>query len=250
VLTLLTVGVHAGVRFLLSGDETAVAGDVAVFRAFALTQFAWIVSYFGLIAFAIYQAMPVAAKASLLDSLWPWYSLAMITQIMWIVCGYFNLQHISLGIAFLGIGAQIGLYFTLAVERPPLLQFSNQDRGFIYFPLSLFFGWSIFNVVELVPATLRAYNITNLFLDNAWWVVILMLLVAMIACFFLLQTQDLPLAVIMGWGLFGVYLENFREMRIGVAALVCLLMIMAAAGVAIYQWLQMRKTAVSPNDYF
>lgn len=113
----------------------------------------WGLIYLGLIAFAIYQALPAQRHNPHLVRMGYLLVLASLAQIAWVFCFQSRLFALSL-VAMLGILLPlIGVYFRVGIDS---IRVSRQEKWLIQIPLSIYLAW--ISVATLVNVALTLYN--------------------------------------------------------------------------------------------
>jgi len=144
--------VQAVGRVGLTAAQFADAGNETL-RAAGYAFSIWSVIYAGLVAFAVYQALPRQRADPLIQALAAPALVAIVGTGLWIWASAFNARWASVAIIVVSAAALTwGLLRAPARNAAPSLQ----TRGFVWWPLSLLAGWltiaSAINILTVLTA--------------------------------------------------------------------------------------------------
>lgn len=170
VSTLVMVGLAVGLP--LGGHSTAYVSNL-YYSAITPAGWAfsiWSVIYTGLIAFAIWQALPAQRENSRLRAAGPWIMGICISNGLWLVAWHNVLLPLSLLI--------IGLYLLFCVKTVDAMLLGGKPKaraeywlGFIVF--SVYAGWLTIATTANATVVLLAQGVPLGLNDTAWGVIIL-----------------------------------------------------------------------------
>src|SRR3990172_7576085 len=110
----------------------------------------WGVIYLGLIAFAVYQALPAQRKIKVLDSIAPLYWLASPANAVWIVLWHYEYFTLTIFVMAVLLLSLIAIYRRLRAAGQPGAGF----RWCVQLPFSIYLGWisvaTIANAAQLL----------------------------------------------------------------------------------------------------
>ncbi|MEZ4729950.1 MAG: tryptophan-rich sensory protein [Caldilineaceae bacterium] len=165
----------------------------------------WSVIYLGLIAYAIYQALPRQRTNPRLRAIfWP-FLLSCIANSSWIFVWHYGLYPLSLLIMLVLLGSLIWLYARL---YPSFSFVSAAERWTTHIPFRIYLGW-------ITVATVA--NTTIVLYDLGWqgapvgaddWAAFLIFAAALIGFFFALRLRDMAYTLVLAWAFFGIYIEQ------------------------------------------
>jgi benzodiazapine receptor len=160
----------------------------------------WGLIYLGLLAFAVFQALPGQRKTKLFDELAPVYWLASLANAAWIFLWHYEYFPLTILVMAGLLVSLISIYRKVNVTR-------KQDQGYrwcVQLPFSIYLGWIC--VATISNATQLLY-----FLEwNGWgisaeiWAVV-MLAVATLLGFAMLQLErDWAYSLVLVWAFAGI----------------------------------------------
>lgn len=203
VFAIAVPAVQMGMGLGLSQAEFAADGNTTL-RAEGYAFSIWSVIYLGLIAYAVYQALPKTPETPLLRR-FGWPSAAAIFGCgVWIVAAALDLKWATVVIIFASALA--------AVE--PLLDRSSyirraegRDRLFVLWPLGLLAGWlTIASALNLLTVLTAKGIITTS--TAPVWAAGGVLAVTIAALYVTWRTRLIAYAIPIAWGLIGVFVAE------------------------------------------
>ena len=152
--TLLTITVNVLATALpLNGQDTGEISDrfdiyfVPAGYVFSI----WGLIYLGLIAFAIYQALPSQQDNQLLKKIYPAYWIGSLANIVWLFLWHYNIFSLTL-VAMLTILASL-LYIYVQISKSGS-ELDRNQKWFVKLPFSIYLGWisvaTIANVTQVL----------------------------------------------------------------------------------------------------
>ncbi len=98
----------------------------------------WGVIYLGLLAYAVYQALPAQRQSPRLRSIRTLFLVGSLANIAWIFLWHYQLFPLTLVAMLVLLGTLIGIYLRLRIGRtsPPLV-----ERLAVDLPFSIYLGW-------------------------------------------------------------------------------------------------------------
>jgi hypothetical protein len=98
----------------------------------------WGLIYLGLIAYAVYQALPAQAHNPDLRSIGYIFVLSSLANIGWILLWHYEVFPATVLVMSVLLVCLIGIYLRLDIGRK---QVSNGMRWFVHLPFSIYLGW-------------------------------------------------------------------------------------------------------------
>jgi hypothetical protein len=191
-------------EFANDGNETLRAGRYA----FSI----WGLIYFGLAAYAVYQAMPRTQETPLLK-LAGWPSVIGIAGCgFWILASAFDQK-----IATVVIIAGSALIITLTVWAGALLDMGRGERWFVLIPLALLAGWlTVATALNTLTVLTALEIITPASATPA--AVLGIIIVALIALFVVARVRLAAYGLPIAWGLAAIYASDAPFIGLGATA--------------------------------
>jgi translocator protein len=165
----------------------------------------WSVIYLGLIAYAIYQALPSQRTNPRLRAIfWP-FLLSCIANSSWLFAWHYEFFPLSLLIMLVLLGSLIFLYARL---YPSFSFASAAERWTTHIPFRIYLGWV--TVATIANATIVLYDLgwqgAPLGADD--WAAFLLFTATLIGFFFALRLRDMAYTLVLVWAFIGIYVEQ------------------------------------------
>ncbi|KEF35344.1 MULTISPECIES: tryptophan-rich sensory protein [Deinococcus] len=213
----------------LFGRSNADVSDALpnAFTPAGLTFAIWGVIFLGLLAFAVYQALP-AQRGPRLDRLfWP-FLLSNLLNVGWLLA----FQSLNIGLSVLVMLGLLGSLIWLYLEvrgLPP----QGAEGLTLRLPTSLYLGWISVATIANVTAWLVSRGVTAGLagLSAPAWSAVLLLVAAGLGAFFLVRFRDYAYGAVLLWAFYGVYAArpDVTAVALGVAASAALVVLSAVA---------------------
>lgn len=165
----------------------------------------WSVIYLGLIAYAIYQALPSQKTNPRLRSIgWP-FVVTCIANSSWIFAWHYGFFPLSLGLMLILLVGLIAIYVRLL---PTFATVSAGERWSTHIPFRIYLGW-------ITVATIA--NTTILLYDQGWrgaplseplWAAIMIGIATVVGLIFALRFRDVAYTLVLVWALIGIYVNQ------------------------------------------
>lgn len=165
----------------------------------------WSIIYLGLIAYAIYQALPSQrANPRLRAIAWP-FVLSCAANSGWIFAWHYGLYPLSLAIMLLLLGSLIVIYRRL---YPAFSQATTAERWTTHIPFRIYLGW--ITVATIANTTIVLYNWgwQGAPLTAEIWAALLIYIATVIGFFFALRSRDAAYTLVLVWAFVGIYVEQ------------------------------------------
>lgn len=168
----------------------------------------WGLIYAGLIAFAIYQALPNQRHNSFLQQIGYKLAIASCAQIIWVFCFLYRYYAVSflamLGILFPLIAAYLSLPFKNSSVR-----LTNKNRWLIRNPISIYLAWISVATIVNGATVLRAWTWDGFGLNPEIWTIIMLLLAAFITNLVAIPRLDFYYGGVFVWALIAIAIKNY-----------------------------------------
>jgi hypothetical protein len=165
----------------------------------------WGVIYLGLIAYAIYQALPSQrANPRLRAITWP-FILSCLANSAWIFAWLY--EYLALALALITI-LTIALAILYARLYPMFPTVPTAERWTTHIPFRIYLGWA--TVATIANATIALYDLgwQGAPLDAATWAAILLVVATVIGLFFALRLRDAAYTLVLVWAFVGIYVKQ------------------------------------------
>lgn len=234
----------AAVALPLFGRDTGAISDGfdVVFKPAGYVFGIWSVIYVGLIAFAVYQALPAQRTNARLAAIDRPFALSCVANGLWLVLWHALWIPATLAVMLVLLGALLTIYQRLDAGRASV---GLLERWCVDVPFSVYLGW--ISVALMVNATIVGYQ-------AGWdggrigpdgWAIILMAVGAGIAAFLARSRRDVAFALVLAWAFYGIAVEQGDDGNVARWAKVAALYSVFVALRALMQWWRARTVAAA-----
>jgi TspO/MBR family len=165
----------------------------------------WGIIYIGLIAYAIYQALPSQRQNPRLQATGWWVSLSGLANIAWIFLWHYEQFPLTL-IAMLGLLATLILtYLRLNTDATPV---STAEKWTVRLPFSVYLGWITVATVANVTSVLDYLNWDGFGIAPEIWMGIVLVAVLAISVLMNYNRRDVAFALVILWALAGISIKH------------------------------------------
>lgn len=242
---LATIGVNWLANALpLNGQQTGEISDrFQVFFVPAGYVFAiWGVIYLGLIAFAVYQALPAQRDNPRLARIGWLFALSCLANIGWLFLWHYNQFVWTVGAMLALLGLLIAIYTRLGIGR---VSVSSAERWSVQIPFSIYLGWVSVATIANITSTLDYLAWSGWGIGDAVWAVI-MLAVATVLTFLVYQARrDVAFALVIIWAFVGIAVKQSSAPLVFISALLLAALVAALLIGGMIQGWRSRQGALS-----
>jgi benzodiazapine receptor len=203
LFTIATITVNALANILpFNGQTTAEISDRFPIRfvpagyVFSI----WGVIYIGLIAFAIYQALPSQRENKTLDAITPAYWLASAANAAWIVLWHYEYFTITIFVMAVLLLSLISIYRRLRASGGSTLGFRLTTQ----LTFSIYLGWISVATIANASQLLYFLNWDAFGLSAELWAVIMLVVATALGALMLKREQDVAYALVLIWAYVGI----------------------------------------------
>jgi hypothetical protein len=223
-----TIVVNALANILpFNGQETGAISDrFAIYFVPAGYVFSiWGLIYLGLIAYAIFQALPAQRENPRLRSIGALFLLSSVANIAWIFLWHYEVFAATLPVMLVLLGSLIAIYLRLGTG---LAQVSRAETWMVRVPFSVYLGW-------ITVATVA--NATQLLYFLGWnggaigpevWTVIMLGVAVVLAWLMAITRRDIAYLLVLVWAFIGIATKHAGTPLVSGAAWVATLLVAAA----------------------
>lgn len=175
----------------------------------------WGLIYLGLMAYAVYQALPAQASNSDLRNIGYIFVLSSLANIAWILLWHYEVFPASVIVMLVLLACLIAIYLRLDIGRTKV---SSAMKWLVHVPFSIYLGW-------ITVATIA--NITSVlyFLEwNGWgispeaWTLIMLAAAVVIGAAVSLTRGDVAYAAVLIWAFAGIAVKHEDTTIVATAA--------------------------------
>jgi hypothetical protein len=197
----------------------------------------WGIIYIGLIAYAVYQALPAQRENPRLQATGWWIDLGGLANSMWIFLWHYQQFVATLGAMLILLATLIAVYLRLGIGQTKV---TTGETWAVRVPFSIYLGWITVATVANVSDVLDFLKWNQFGISAASWMVVILGAVLVIAGLMNFLRRDVAYALVILWALAGIAARFPREGIITIATWVTFGLV---AATLIAAFLVKRKTA-------
>jgi len=202
--TLLTITVNGLANALpLNGQGTGEISDrfdiyfVPAGYVFSI----WGLIYIGLIAFAIYQALPAQRDNEVIKKISPAYWISNLANTAWIFLWHYEFFALTLIAMLILLASLLYIYLQL---RGSSSSFKSAQKWFVNTPFSIYLGWISVATIANFSQVLFFIGWGGWGISPATWAVILLAIATVLGMLMLWREMDRPYALVLVWAIVGI----------------------------------------------
>jgi len=165
----------------------------------------WGLIYIGLIAFAIFQALPSQRENPRLRSTGWWIALGGIANSVWIFFWHYELFPLTLIAMLVLLATLIITYLRLGTGRTKV---STAETWAVRVPFSIYLGWITVATAANITDVLDYWNWNGFGIAPELWMGIVLLAVLVIATLMAFTRRDVAYALVLLWALAGIGIKH------------------------------------------
>ena len=165
----------------------------------------WGVIYIGLIAFAIFQALPSQRENPRLRAAGWWIALGGLANIAWIFLWHYEQFPLTLIAMLVLLGTLIITYLRLDIGRSTV---SKAETWAARVPFSIYLGWITVATVANVTSLLYFLNWDGFGIAPEVWMWIVLAVVLVIAALMNFSRRDIAYTAVILWALAGISVKH------------------------------------------
>jgi hypothetical protein len=165
----------------------------------------WGVIYLGLIAFAIFQALPAQRENPRLRATGWWIALGGLANSLWIFFWHYEQFPLTLIAMLVLLATLIITYLRLGAGRTKV---STAETWAVRVPFSIYLGWITVATVANVTDVLDYWNWNGFGIAPEIWMGIVLAAVLVIATLMAFTRRDVAYALVLLWALAGIGIKH------------------------------------------
>ena len=165
----------------------------------------WGLIYLGLIAYAVFQALPAQKENPDLRSIGPLFILSSIANIAWIFLWHYNQVGLSVIAMLALLVLLILIYLRLDIGRA---QVSSAMNWFVHVPFSIYLGWITVATVANITAWLFSIEWSGWGVSPEMWTVIMLAIATLVGGAMSFTRGDIAYAAVLIWAFIGIALKH------------------------------------------
>ncbi len=206
VAVIATIGVNSlASTTILNGQTTGEVSDKipALFTPAGYVFSIWGVIYLGLIAFAVYQALPSQRDNPRLARIGYLFALSCLANIAWLFFWQYEILPVTIVLMLVLLGSLIAIYLRLNINRTrvPAVEYWTVD-----IPFSIYLGWITVATIANAAALLYWLGATQSFLgiSAVAWTVVMLAAAVVIAAAMSVTRGDVAYLLVLVWAFIGI----------------------------------------------
>lgn len=161
----------------------------------------WGLIYIGLIAYAVFQALPSQKENPRLQSTGWWVVLGSLANCAWIFLWHYELFVGTLGAMLILLATLIAVYLRLGINR---FKVSTGETWAVRVPFSIYLGWITVATIANVTDVLDYIGWNQFGISAAVWMVVILAAVVVITGLMNFLRRDVAFAGVLLWALAGI----------------------------------------------
>ena len=198
---------------LRSGDVTAQYPVLFVPAPYVFAI--WGVIYAGLIAFAIFQALPSQRENPRLRRIGGLFAVASLANCAWIFAWHYRNFPLSMLFMLILLGSLIGIYLRLGTGRTRV---TRAETWAVRVPFSIYLGWITVATIANASQLLYVLGWDGWGLAPATWTIIMLAAAVVVAALVAVTRRDVAYLAVPVWALIGIALRQTSTPAVSLAA--------------------------------
>lgn len=208
----------------LNGQQTGEVSDrfpiyfVPAGYVFAI----WGVIYLGLIAFAVYQALPAQRTNPRLAALDTPFVIASLANIVWIFLWHYEVFPGTMAAMLVLLAALLTIYLRSGIGRfnvPPA------ERWAVHVPFSIYLGWITVATVANASQLLYVLGWNGWGIAPQAWAMIMLAVATALAALMAMTRRDIAYLLVLAWAFIGIALKHAATPLVGISAWVATVLV-------------------------
>jgi hypothetical protein len=192
----------------------------------------WGLIYIGLLAYAIYQALPAQRSNPRLARVDPLFVVASVANVAWLFFWHYNLFLLTLVAMLTLLASLIAIYLALGIGRGPT---STGERWAVRVPFSIYLGWVSVATIANVTDVLDYVGWSGWGLEAAAWAALMLAVGVVLAGLVAFTRRDAAYVLVFVWAYIGIALKQSATQLVAMVAwagvaVLALLAVTAVAG--------------------
>lgn len=165
----------------------------------------WGLIYIGLIAYAIYQALPSQRENPRLRATGWWIALGGLANSVWIFLWHYNQFPLTLVAMLVLLATLIVTYLRLGIGRTAI---TSGEKWAVHLPFSIYLGWITVATVANITDVLDFLKWNRFGIAPEIWMSIMLVAVLAIAVLMNFTRRDVAYAAVLLWALAGISVKQ------------------------------------------
>ncbi len=175
----------------------------------------WGLIYLGLIAFAVYQALPSQRQNDTLNKITVWFVVSCVSNSAWIFLWHYQLFVWTLVAMLLLLVSLIVIYVRLGIG---LSEYSTAERWMVRVPFSIYLGWISVATIANVTDVLYFVGWSGWGIAPQTWAAVMLGVAVLLAALMAFTRRDAAYLLVLVWAFIGIALKFPTELVVSTAA--------------------------------
>ena len=175
----------------------------------------WGLIYLGLIAYAVYQALPAQAHNPDLRGIGYIFVLSSLANIAWILLWHYEVFPATVLVMLVLLVCLIAIYLRLDIGRK---QVSSGMRWLVHLPFSIYLGWITVATIANVTALLSYWDWGGWGISPEVWTVIMLAIATAVGGLVSFTRGDIAYAAVLIWAFAGIAIKHEDSATVATAA--------------------------------
>lgn len=165
----------------------------------------WGVIYLGLIAYAIFQALPSQKQNPRLQRTGWWIVLSGLANSIWIFLWHYEQFPLTVFVMLVLLASLIITYLRLEYQKTDI---STAEKIFVRIPFSIYLGWITVATVANITSLLDYLQWDGFGISSELWMGIILIAVLIIAVLMNFRRRDIAYTLVILWALAGISIKH------------------------------------------
>ena len=197
----------------------------------------WGLIYLGLVAFAVYQALPSQQENPRLGRSRGWLALSGAANIVWLLLWHYERFPLTMVAMLALLGLLILTYVGLEIGRVPV---ARAERWLVQVPISLYLGWISVATIANASVVLTDLGWSGWGISPQSWTLVMIAAALAIGWAMAIRRGDLAFSLVLVWAFAGIAIRNSGVSVVAGGAWVAAAVALLAAAVAIWSFSRSR----------
>lgn len=189
----------------------------------------WGLIYIGLLAYAIYQALPAQRMNPRLQAIWGWVVLGCLANSTWMFLWHYEQFIGTLGAMLILLATLISVYLRLGIRRESV---TVAETWSVRIPFSVYLGWITVATIANVSDVLDYVSWNAFGISDEIWMVIILATVLIISTLMSFSRRDIPFTAVILWALAGIAVKFPSAGLVTTATWICFGLVALTLGAA------------------
>jgi translocator protein len=186
----------------------------------------WGLIYIGLIAYAVYQALPAQRANPRLRSIGALFLLASVANIAWIFLWHYLQFPLTMVAMLVLLVSLIGIYLRLDIGRsnPP-----PGERWLVHLTFSIYLGWITVATIANATDLLNYWQWHGFGISDQVWLAIMLAVALAVAALVAFTRRDVAYLLVLAWAFAGIAVKQSAAPAVTTAAWVATAIVLILA---------------------